>query len=191
MSTKYYYKRRLPHFNSPDLIQFVTFRLGDSIPKKALVELQRNRQLLENNQVRILEKYDSLGIGQCYLRYHDVACYLLNCILMGREYFHLFAFVIMPNHVHLLLQTKHSEKSIGYLVGTWKRMSAKYINNLFVTDGPIWMREFYDHFLREDDSMSSFVDYIENNPVTASLVTEKCLWEYSSANPKWKNYLDY
>jgi len=87
--------------------------------------------------------------------------------------------VIMPNHVHLLL-TPHV--SVAKLLGSLKAATAKRANRLLQRIGqPFWQEESYDHMVRNDDEFRRIRQYIENNPVTACLAARPEEYAWSSA----------
>src|SRR6266404_4478427 len=97
----------LPHFDGPQITQFVTFRLYDSIPK---IVFQRWREELKsisktNSELRRrLKLYLDQGYGNCYLRDPRVAKLVQQSFLFfDSERYKLSAWVVMPNHVHALL----------------------------------------------------------------------------------------
>ncbi len=85
-------------------------------------------------------------------------------------------FVIMPNHIHgILILNKKSgsiyNTTISGIVGSFKSKSSieylKYIkeNNRNIS-GKIWQRSFYDHIIRDDESLKNIREYIRYNPYT-------------------------
>ena len=68
-------------------------------------------------------------------------------------------FVIMPNHVHLIIETSENNKiGISRYIGLLKRMSNKESGN------NLWQKSFYDHIIRDDDDYYYHLQYIEENP---------------------------
>jgi len=78
----------------------------------------------------------------------------------------LFAYCLMPDHLHLLLAPKGSD--LVDLINRWKSFSANLLqrNGLI---GPCWQRGFYDHALRKDEDIRTTAEYIVNNPVRLGL----------------------
>ena len=71
--------------------------------------------------------------------------------------------VIMPNHVHLLVRSKNSNKNIANIIGMIKSRTTK----LARTDEPsidLWQRGFYDHIIRGEKDYLDTIEYIQNNP---------------------------
>jgi hypothetical protein len=96
----------LPHRDEPGLIQFVTFRLADAFPEELRSEWESLLKIENDRQRRIeLEAYLDKGRGACHLQRPEVAKIVEDSFRFrdGKDY-ELRAWVIMPNHVHLLFQ---------------------------------------------------------------------------------------
>jgi len=74
----------------------------------------------------------------------------------------------MPNHVHLLLRLYEGDDLAGLMKGI-KGISARRINQLRNTTGPIWQADYFDRYIRDGEHFSKAFAYIENNPVLAKL----------------------
>ena len=82
------------------------------------------------------------------------------------SFIELDAYVLMPNHVHGILHLTQSTKPLGRIVGAFKTMSTARINSLRNTPGePVWQRNFYEHVIRNEKSLSRIREYIHNNPI--------------------------
>ena len=77
------------------------------------------------------------------------------------ERVHHHAWVIMPNHVHLLFKPVDP---LEILLQAWKSVSAKRIGK-----GSIWQANYRDTLIRDGDHFKNAVRYIRNNPVKARL----------------------
>jgi len=92
----------------------------------------------------------------------------------------LHAFVVLPNHVHLLVTPL---VSLAKLTRSLKGITAKRANLILsLTGTPFWQDESYDHVVRNRDQFSRIRRYIELNPVRAGLVREPEEYRWSSAN---------
>ena len=80
----------------------------------------------------------------------------------GTDY-DVFAFVIMPNHVHLLIKPL-GEVTADISVGRIKHFSAMMINKLLGKSGKVWMRESFDRIVRNNDQLQRYIRYILSNP---------------------------
>jgi REP element-mobilizing transposase RayT len=171
----------LPHRDEPGLTQFVTFRLADSFPQSRRSEWEYFRTLEDNRERRKqFEAYLDRGRGECYLRRPEIAKLIEDAfrIFHGRRY-ELRAWVIMPNHVHVLF--KVDATSMSKIVGDWKRFTAKEANKLLNRSGAFWEKDFCDTFIRDAEHETKSRLYIENNPTKARLVLSSNAWPWSSA----------
>ena len=124
---------------------------------------------------------DEAGCGPTYLQMAPVAKAVQRCIRLGQEMdrFHVHAWVIMPNHVHLLM-TPFSEMS--QLPGSLKPANARAANVIVRRTGqPFWQDESYDRLVRDEQEFRRVHRYIENNPVLAGLAATAEEYAWSSA----------
>lgn len=75
-------------------------------------------------------------------------------------------FVIMPNHVHWLVQPLNNH-DLESTLGSIKRWSARLINQLNGKNGALWQRESYDRIVRDDREYERTRIYIKENPAKA------------------------
>jgi REP element-mobilizing transposase RayT len=180
----------LPHFDQPLLVQSLTFRLHDAVPKavvegwKAELGWKENLSATDPREVklrRLVSKYEDAGYGACWLRDDRVAAMVEATLLVfdGQRY-RLIAWCVMPNHVHVLIET-WEEWSLGDIVHSWKSFTAHEANQILGRSGEFWFREYFDRFIRDDRHFLNAVNYIENNPVKAGLVRAQDEWRWSSA----------
>ena len=94
----------LPHRDEPGLVQFVSFRLADAFPAELRSEWEALLKIEDDRKRRIhLENYLDLGRGACHLRQPEIARVVEDSLRFRHEMqYDLRAWVIMPNHVHLL-----------------------------------------------------------------------------------------
>ena len=125
--------------------------------------------------------------GPLYLRRPEIAELVVTALQDGDRRFRryqLHAFVVMPNHVHLLVTPK--------LVATrWlaplKGFTAYRANELLNCHGrAFWQEESYDHLVRTEAEFDRIRCYIEENPVAAGLVAETQEHPWSSAASRLK-----
>lgn len=87
-------------------------------------------------------------------------------------YIELHAFVVMPNHIHGIIEIKRKNaisqnqkiKSLSQLMGAFKTTSSKQIHLLGNTSF-LWHRSFHDHIIRNDEAYEKISNYIDNNPM--------------------------
>lgn len=109
------------------------------------------------------------------------------CLFFNTQRYDLFVFVIMPDHVHMLIRPdpKNEEEywSLSSIMHTIKSYSAKQIPKVMPHIGTIWQPERYDHIVRDDRAFTAIWTYICQNPVKAKLVASpNCypfLWQKS------------
>ncbi len=166
----------LPHFDSQYVIQVVTYRLADSLPQKALVRLAAAAQP-ESLRDEMLDR----GWGACWLRSAEIAEIVENAFLAfdGTRY-RLHAWTVMPNHVHVLF-TVLSGYSLGTIVSSWKRFTAREANKRLDRSGVFWQADYWDRFVQDEAHFAAAVTYIDQNPVKAGLVEADHLWPHGSA----------
>jgi putative transposase len=166
----------LPHFDSQDIVQFVTFRLADSLPAEALERLKAVDRP-ETLRHELLDR----GWGACWLNSESIAHLVEEAFLaFDGERYRLHAWTIMPNHVHVLF-TVLPDAPLGKTIGSWKRFTARRANERLGRSGPFWQTEYWDRFIRNEAHFAATTDYIDQNPVKAGLVSEARLWPYGSA----------
>ena len=115
----------LPHFDRPGVIQAVTFRLWDSLPTHVLQMLAEDPDVLSDMERREqLEQRLNAGYGRCYLKVPAVAGLVENALLyFDNERYRLYAWVIMPNHVHVLVELL-AGSTLGKVLHSWKSYTA-------------------------------------------------------------------
>ena len=82
-------------------------------------------------------------------------------------------FVIMPNHVHLLMTTTPSH-SLTAIVGSYKSRVTRLIHDSGC-EMEIWQRSFHDHVIRTQDAWERIWKYIEENPY---MWEQDCFYQY-------------
>ena len=90
--------------------------------------------------------------------YHERGRWNLNLLLL------------MPDHLHGLIGVDGRD-SLSELIRDYKRITAKLA-------GVRWQRNFFDHRLRHNESLTEKFAYICQNPVRAGLVPKECDWPY-------------
>jgi putative transposase len=123
---------------------------------------------------------------------------IIGCLeeIRTRYKLHFLGYVIMPEHVHLVV-VPPKELKLGFVIGELKRISAKRIHELlFRNNGDLikrltvsrngqqrfalWQRRCLDHNCRSDESVWEKIEYCHNNPVTRGLVSKPDDWQWSS-----------
>ncbi len=208
----------LPHFESPEAIQHVTYHLADSLPQVILRQLEAELKALPVEKRKIarwkrLEAWIDAGHGSCMLREPTIAEIAQDSLLIfdARRY-RLLAWVVMPNHVHALFEPIEGWTAAKIVAG-WKRFTATKISAILVaqtdlqtsdsaksavtgnanlrigafsfgrSSTPVWHREYWDRYIRDERYFNRTIEYIHLNPVKAGLAITAESWPWSSANP--------
>ena len=106
------------------------------------------------------------------------------CLCANGTRFDLEAFVVMPEHAHMLFWTRRDHEGTPYtlpeIMQAMKGASAHKINRMLRSQGPVWQPESFDYLLRRDEDIQEYIDYIRLNPVRRGLVKSpseyKWLW---------------
>jgi REP element-mobilizing transposase RayT len=176
----------LPHFDGGELSQFITFRLQDSLPREALIRWNEELKLELNAAAgailrRRVEAYLDQGRGTCYLRDQAIAEMVQKALLFHDETkYRLFAWVVMPNHVHLLCRPCPGH-SLAEIMHSVKSFTSTTANKMLGRSGRFWQKEYFDRYIRNAGQFARTVAYIENNPVKANLCDRSEEWPFSSA----------
>jgi REP element-mobilizing transposase RayT len=175
----------LPHWQQDDATFFVTWHLGDSIPKPMLERWKRERdewlrcnpepwteeQEKEYHEAFTAQKERWLdkGHGSCVFRDPAVSAIAGDVLrhFDGLRYRH-HSWVVMPNHVHALFSLVKG----FFLEDTlkdWKGVSARHINELLNTGGKLWQKDYFDRIVRDLRHFANCAKYIRRNPLKAKL----------------------
>jgi REP element-mobilizing transposase RayT len=221
----WYSRGYLPHFDVSGIYQAITYRLADSFPGSAGVppalrakeaggtpalpafalNANGSRASLPQSDAKKTEQRQKIerdldkGYGSCILREGEIA----KIVVDGWKYFDgerydLVAYVVMPNHVHLLIKT-YEGFPLSKVLHSWKSFSAhKIIKHLEICgrdarapggrDSKIWQNEYFDRFIRDERHFSQTIAYIYENPVKAGLChhAEEWLWSSIKESPNIK-----
>ena len=111
------------------------------------------------------------GYGECVLkdpRYRNIVADAL--LYFHGDRYELYDFVIMPNHVHLLVRPC-SPATLSKILHSWKSFTAKEINRIRERSGQFWHADSYNRIIRSPKHFLSCQRYITNNPARARLET--------------------
>jgi REP element-mobilizing transposase RayT len=175
-----FYRRRLPHLYEMPQSVFLTWRLHDSLPPHRVFPTSAftSGQAFDAMD-RLL---DEARTGAFYLRQPAVADMIVEAIQYNAGtlgHYVLHAFVVMPNHVHLLATPA---VALPKLTKSLKGITAKRANAMLeLTGRPFWQEESYDHLVKHAREFGKIWRYIEGNPVRAGLVKEAGEYRWSSA----------
>lgn len=183
MGIKIRNRGHLPHWETDEGIYFVTFRLADSLPQSVVASLKRKSRFTHphSQKSREVEEHLDAGIGACHLRIPAIARTIKATLERFDELrYRLFAWCIMPNHVHVVLQPKGSHK-LAEILHSWKSYSAQHANKILHQQGAFWQREYYDHLIRDGAQLRRAIRYTAENPLKARLTD----WPWSYVSKDW------
>jgi len=190
-------RRNLPHWHCEGAIYWVTFRLADSLPQSKLDQLAEEKdvwlrlhpkpwgdeQWSEYN-TRFGERVETwldAGHGSCALKRPDVRDVVKDCLMkFDGDRVRIHAAVIMPNHVHVVLEPLGAQ-TLSVLLKGIKGTSARFVNQRLARSGAFWMDESYDHIVRSEREYRHFIHYIRENPTKVGLATGQ-YWLYISGD---------
>jgi type I restriction enzyme R subunit len=112
--------------------------------------------------------YLDRGYGECLRDERAAEAVAKTLQHFDGERYHLGDFVVMPNHVHLLVCLL-GPTEIESQCRSWKKYSAGEINRLFFQMGRFWQEESFDHLVRSPQQFEYFGQYIADNPKKAHL----------------------
>lgn len=191
----------LPHWFQPDVAVFITFRTADSMPVEAILRMEAELRhwlrlngyppdesaslpdlselphLLHSGFLKQRSKlwHGKLDAchGECVLRNPDLAKIVLDSLRhFDGERYDLDSAVIMPNHVHLLVQFRS-----GFLCTeqclSWLKFTATRINRALGRTGHFWQSEPFDHLVRSSEQFQYLQWYIQNNGPRAKLKSDQ------------------
>ena len=186
----------LPHWEAEGATYFITFRLADSLPRQVVETwvsernaiLKRSkesgRSLSAAEAKRLwelfsekIEAYLDSGRGACWLQRPEIAQVVRDGLVhFDGERYRLYAWCIMPNHVHLVLQPLAGYR-LADILHSLKSYTAHEANRLLGRQGRFWQREYYDHLIRDEEDFQRLVDYVIGNPAKTNLENWPWVWD--------------
>lgn len=73
-------------------------------------------------------------------------------------------YVIMPNHIHLIIQLDDCRCSLGQIIGSFKSIATLQSKKIGYSNDKLFQRNYYDHIIRNEDDYLTKSNYIKNNP---------------------------
>ena len=176
----WYSRGYLPHLDTSGALQAVTFRLSDSLPHHVLEQMRQEAQD-DPARMQVIEPLLDAGHGACWLRNPEIATLVEAALLRGDgEQYRLLCWTLMPNHVHVLIETLPDHPLFRVVQG-WKGASAIAANRLLHRTGAFWARDYFDRYIRDETHLTTVGNYIDRNPVKAGLVERPEDWPFGSA----------
>jgi putative DNA methylase len=185
MTKEWHSRGYIPHWERGDVVQSITFRLADSLPSEVLGRWADELATLAKEKATVrrrarIEAALDRGHGEALLR-GGVAELVEDAFLhFDADRYRLHAWVIMPNHVHVLITPARSE-TLSAIVHSWKSFTAKKANAVLMRSGVFWSREYFDRAIRDEAHYANALAYMAMNPVKAGLCNAVEDWRFSSA----------
>jgi REP element-mobilizing transposase RayT len=125
---------------------------------------------------------DTATVGPKWLAQDEIAEVVVDSLHYAADtlkQYDLHAYVVMANHVHMLVTPRVEPRKFMQSV---KGFTAREANKLLDRTGePFWQSESYDHLVQSDEEFQKIKRYIENNPVKAGIVMSPQDFRWSSA----------
>jgi hypothetical protein len=153
-----YYERHLPHWHPEHAAIFVTWRLHGSLPSSTWVD--RPDMPAGKAFVSVDRELAKAATGPTWLKDERVAQCVVDTLRFGEESLRLYrleAWVLMSNHVHILIEPN---AEVAQITGRIKSFSAKQGNEILGRTGErFWQDESYDRWVRTSSSIPSRPDW--------------------------------
>ena len=189
----WYYNNKLPHFDGSWVCQHITYRLSDSVAQEVLDRLSSELQMISDDverdchKRRSFEEHLDAGHGSCVLREPEVADVIKNgWKKFDGERYDLLAWVIMPNHCHILIR-QYENVNLSKVVQSWKSYTGRWMKKWWnenkrvpfqsLKNEGMWQREYWDRFIRDQDHFEAAINNIHDNPVKANLSKTRTDWK--------------
>lgn len=181
-------RQNLPHWSQTGRTYFVTYRLADSIPQSTIRAWREELDIWREQHPEpwddaTLAEYDRFftrkeewldaGYGACLIAGREIRALVEeNLRHFDGDRYILDEFVLMPNHVHVIVKPLGDYK-LSHILHSWKSYTSKQIIKQTGAPAPIWMNESFDHIVRSWEQLQHFRTYIRNNPKTGNLKSDR------------------
>jgi REP element-mobilizing transposase RayT len=190
----------LPHLKREGGTYFVTFRLAGTLPAEVVLKFKQERdqilaralaakrpltwqeqEALFRWYANRVDKYLDEGRGDCWLKQPGIADLVAGALRFHEGVrFDLPAWVVMPNHVHVVVRPRPGW-TLSKILQSWKGYTAREANRLLGRTGhPFWQTESFDHLVRNDEDLYRCCHYTTANPVNAGLCSRAEDWKWTS-----------
>jgi putative transposase len=207
-----YHRGHLPHLQPPDRIFFITFRLDLKLTPDFCLRMEKRKIEINNSLIHITSSaegsliygkklfaftdsyFDNLQSKHNILQEETYSQLVVNELkALDKQMYDLYAFTIMPNHVHILFKPLKDadgvEYSIAKILQNVKGKSARFINLELGRSGKLWQKEYYDHYVRNETELLNIVRYIVRNPFNAGLVDQPKDWQWTWVMQEYQSTL--
>jgi putative transposase len=201
MDEKYFYNRKLPHWQPAEETFFITYRLAGSLPIAVINKLKENysyqKKLPENqspqNKEGLRQEYFETFENELennlnephWLKKDEIAVIVMDSLLFNNnKQYILWCACLMSNHVHILLSTLPNSHLLNVLLQNHKKFTAVQSNKILNRSGAFWAEESYDTIIRDDAHFFRSVNYCIQNPVKAGLTRNWFDWKWTYIHPE-------
>lgn len=202
MKYKEYYRRDLPHWHPQGASFFITTRLAGTLPLPGIRRIIE--QFKHQSPEVIIQQFDSsLKMKHTAVKYQEILTFkkkgpswladpkiaqIWNDALFhfDDKRYNVIASTIMPNHVHFIM--KPLTHQVPEIMKSTKGYSSLKSNQVLDRAGvPFWFKEYFDHWIRNDEQLQVYINYILNNPVKAGLVSNWRDYRWNYVHPDYKH----
>jgi REP element-mobilizing transposase RayT len=159
----------LPHISQESHYQFITFRTKDSTDD-FVKSLLANYNIKSKETQYKIDKYLDSSLKGAYLNDEIIDLAKDYILKIEKNLCEVISFIIMPNHIHILLiQKTDLTKIIQYLKGGLAYIINKKLNK----KGSLWQKTYFDKIIRDEKHFGITYEYIKNNAIKAGLKDSK------------------
>ena len=186
MTNKYYYKRKLPHWQPPESEFFITYRLAGSLPVSRIQMLKKKYK--DQSEEAYFGEFDrelEKNLNEPHwLKNEQVAKTVLDSLLFNHnKHYDLSCACIMSNHVHAVLRTLKDSPPLNVIMQNHKKFTAVHCNRILKRTGQFWEEESFDRLIRNERHFHNSINYCLMNPVKAGLVMKWSDWKWNFLKP--------
>jgi REP element-mobilizing transposase RayT len=117
-----------------------------------------------------------VGIRECRLQEPAVTSLVAGSLRrFDRERYDLFAWAVMPNHIHVLFRPLVPH-SLSKILHSWKSYTGTQANKILERRRTFWEREYFDHLVRSGEDLVRFARYFRENPRKSGLPGWPWVW---------------
>ena len=172
------------HIESPSAV-FCTWRLCDTLPPRS-ESVQAKSGLTESQRFLAEDRVlDQALTGPVWFENPLVAESIVDTLLIAErewELCRLLAWVVMPNHLHILMEPRRPLHEASRVI---RKNAARAANEILGRPGkPFWYEDSDDYWIKDGGELERVARYVEANPVTAGLAARREQWHWSSAYPR-------
>jgi REP element-mobilizing transposase RayT len=177
----------LPHWEIEGATYALTYRLHDSLPVEVWQRLLREKEEMKLEitggfrNLTAIERFDveeafairlddelHVERGACHLRNPQLADAVAENLHHFKDCrYSLYAWCVMPNHVHVVFRPFEGER-LDRILHSWKSFTSHVASRIAGTR-TLWAREYYDRVIRDERHLANAIAYARGNPAKAGL----------------------